>query len=77
MPKSVLHYELDEVSTLNRKLPLTNLVPQIKRLMVDERNEKVLSTLPTNVCCHKDVNIMAALYKMFSCQGGLSWIYGE
>ena len=34
VPKSVLRYELD--STLNLKLPLTNLVPQIKRLMVDE-----------------------------------------
>ena len=28
VPKSVLHYELDKDSTLNWKLPLTNLVPQ-------------------------------------------------
>ena len=30
MPKSVLCYELDKDSTSNWKLPLTNLVPQIK-----------------------------------------------
>ena len=34
VPKSVLCYELDMVSTSNRKLPLTNLVPQIKRLLI-------------------------------------------
>ena len=36
MPKSVLCYELEKDSTLDWKLPLTNLVSQIKRLMVDE-----------------------------------------
>ena len=36
MPKSGLCYELDKDSTSNWKLPLTNVVPQIKRLMVDE-----------------------------------------
>ena len=36
VPKSVLCYELDKDSTLNWKLPLTNVVPQIKKLMVDE-----------------------------------------
>ena len=38
VPKSDLRYELHKVSTLNWKLPLTNhnLVPQIKRLMVNE-----------------------------------------
>ena len=36
VPKSVLRYELDKDSTSNWKLPLTNLVPQIKWLMVDE-----------------------------------------
>ena len=38
MPKSVLLYELDKDSTLIWKLPLANLVSQIKRLMVDERS---------------------------------------
>ena len=36
MPQSVLRNELDKDSTSIWKLPLTNLVPQIKRLMVDE-----------------------------------------
>ena len=36
VPKSVHHYELDKDSTSIWKLPLTNLVPQIKRLMVNE-----------------------------------------
>ena len=36
MLKSVHRYELDKDSTLIWKIPLTNLVPQIKRLMVDE-----------------------------------------
>ena len=36
LPKSVLHYELDKDSTLNWQIPLTNVVPQIKRLMVYE-----------------------------------------
>ena len=36
VPKSVLCYELDKDSTSNWKLPLTNVVPKIKRLMVDE-----------------------------------------
>ena len=31
VPKSVLRYELDK-----DELPLTNVVPQMKRLMVDE-----------------------------------------
>ena len=34
VPKSVLCYELDKDITSNWKLPLTNVVPQIKRLMV-------------------------------------------
>ena len=36
VPKFVLRYELDKGSTSVWKVPLTNLVPQIKRLMVDE-----------------------------------------
>ena len=36
MPKSVHRYELDKDSTSIRKHPSTNLVTQIKRLMVDK-----------------------------------------
>ena len=35
MPKSVLRYELEKDSTLNWKLPLTNVVPQIKYYRMD------------------------------------------
>ena len=41
MPKSVLRYELEKDSTLNWKLPLTNVVPQIKRLMVVDVIRKI------------------------------------
>ena len=36
VPKSVLRSELDKDSTSNRKLPLTNHVPQREILMVDD-----------------------------------------
>ena len=36
VPKSVLCFGLNKASTLNWKLPLTNFVTQIKKLMVDE-----------------------------------------
>ena len=35
MPKSVVRYELDKDSTSNWKFPLTNVVPEIKRLIVN------------------------------------------
>ena len=50
VPKSVLCYELDKDITSIWKLPLTNLVPEIKRLMVHERLF-VRSFVRCCICC--------------------------